>query len=123
MPTIEQNVQQWTNPREWVERGEQWSKIWGGSETQWFFSIYPRIHAFVPTITILEIAPGYGRWTHYLKNYSKHLILVDLLSECIEACKKRFSSESHITYHVNDGKSLAMIPNNSIDFVFSFDSL
>lgn len=28
-----------------------------------------------------------------------------------------------MSYHVNDGSSLAMIPDRSIDFVFSFDSL
>lgn len=123
MPTVEQNVELWTNPREWAQRGDQWSKSWGGVETQWFFAIYPRIHSYVPAGTILEIAPGFGRWTEYLRRYSKQLIIVDLVGECIEACKARFASESHITYHVNDGKSLAMIADNSIDFVFSFDSL
>ncbi|MGI9065953.1 MAG: class I SAM-dependent methyltransferase, partial [Pyrinomonadaceae bacterium] len=48
---------------------------------------------------------------------------VDLADKCIDACKKRFSSSSHITYHVNDGRSLEMIRDESIDFVFSFDSL
>ncbi|MGH8285160.1 MAG: methyltransferase domain-containing protein [Steroidobacteraceae bacterium] len=123
MPTVEQNVELWTNPREWAQRGDQWSKSWGGVETQWFFAIYPRIHSYVPAETILEIAPGFGRWTEYLRRYSKQLIIVDLVGECIEACKARFASESHMTYHVNDGKSLAMTADNSIDFVFSFDSL
>src|SRR5262249_6911824 len=38
-------------------------------------------------------------------------------------CKARFSGASKITYHVTDGKSLSMLSSNSIDFVFSFDSL
>ena len=29
----------------------------------------------------------------------------------------------HISYHVNDGKSLAMVPDESVNFAFSFDSL
>ena len=49
--------------------------------------------------------------------------MVDLTERCIEACKERFSADSHITYYVNDGKSLAMIPDDSVDFVFSFDAL
>ena len=58
-----------------------------------------------------------------MKDLCQHLTVVDLTDRCIEACKERFSSDSHITYHVNDGKSLEMIPDHSVDFVFSFDSL
>jgi hypothetical protein len=31
--------------------------------------------------------------------------------------------ESDVMFQVNDGESLAAVPDNSIDFVFSFDSL
>lgn len=123
MPEIEENVRLWTNQQEWTHRGEQWSRAWGGVEAQWYFTLYPRIHTFLPAGTILEIAPGFGRWTRFLKDSAQRLILVDLVEDCIEACKKRFEGESHISYHVNDGRSLDMIPDASIDFVFSFDSL
>lgn len=113
----------WGVDYDWTQEGEEWSSTWGGSESQWFGAIFPRIHSFVPTGTILELAPGFGRWTNYLKNCCEHLILVDLSENCIKACQQRFASESNITYHVNDGKSLAMVPDGSIDFVFSFDSL
>lgn len=108
---------------EWTRQGEEWSSTWGGSESQWFGAIFPRIHSFIPTGTVLELAPGFGRWTNYLKNCCEHLIIVDLSENCIKACQQRFASESNITYHVNDGKSLGMVPDRSIDFVFSFDSL
>ena len=125
MPTIEENRKEWNTTSRWLKlnQGEEWSSAWGGSEAQWFGAIFPRIHTFIPTDTILEIAPGFGRWTNYLKAYCKRLVVVDLAETCIDVCKQRFASESHITYHVNDGKSLAMIPDESIDFVFSFDSL
>ena len=123
MPTVEQNQQMWDVDYEWIKQGEEWSSTWGGSESQWFGAIFPRIHSFLPTGTILELAPGFGRWTNYLKNCCERLILVDLSESCIKACQQRFASESNITYYVNDGKSLAMIPDRSIDFVFSFDSL
>lgn len=123
MPALEQNQQMWGVDYDWTQEGEEWSSTWGGSESQWFGAIFPRIHSFVPTGTILELAPGFGRWTNYLKNCCEHLILVDLSENCIKACQQRFASESNITYHVNDGKSLAMVPDGSIDFVFSFDSL
>jgi len=123
MPTVRQNRRLWNQDYEWTKKGEEWSAVWGGSEAQWFGAILPRIHAFVPTNTILEIAPGFGRWTTYLKKSCEYLAVVDLAEECIKACEQRFASDSHISYYVNDGKSLAMIQDKSIDFVFSFDSL
>jgi ubiquinone/menaquinone biosynthesis C-methylase UbiE len=123
MPSIEHNQLLWTNKKEWTLAGDQWSGPWGGVESQWFFTIQPRIHACIPADTILEIAPGLGRWTQYLQHHCRRLILVDLMRDCIESCKKRFSTASHIEYHTNDGRSLSMIADETIDFVFSFDSL
>src|SRR6266700_8142738 len=107
---------------DWKEAGEEWSEPWGSSAAQWTGSILPRIHDCLPTRTILEIAPGFGRWTHYLKDYCEELSIVDRSSECIEACRRRFAAEPHVRCYLNDGRSLSMIPNASVDFVFSFDS-
>jgi 2-polyprenyl-3-methyl-5-hydroxy-6-metoxy-1,4-benzoquinol methylase len=123
MPTIEQNLQCWDETYAWPQAGEEFSAPWGGAEAQWYGTILPRIHSFVPAHTILEIAPGHGRWTQRLKTLCERLILVDLSESCIEACRRRFNRAPHISYHVNDGKSLAMIPDRTIDFVFCFDSL
>lgn len=123
MADVDINKKVWNEDYPWPQRGEEWSFSWGGADRQWYITILPRIHSFLPAETILEIAPGFGRWTQYLKEHCMHLIVVDLSEKCIEFCKKRFSQDSHISYHVNDGKSLAMIPDNSIDFAFSFDSL
>ena len=108
---------------EWIEAGEEWSEPWGGSAPQWFGSILPRIHVFLPANTILEIASGFGRWSNYLKDHCSQLHLVDPAAECIEACRRRFGSDARVSCHLNDGRSLAMIPSRSIDLVFSFDSL
>ena len=123
MATVELNKQMWDGNYEWIKQGEEWSRAWGGSEAQWSAAIMPRIHTFVPTGTILEIAPGYGRWTNYLKDYCDNLIAIDLSESCIQSCQQRFSNSLHITYHVNDGISLEMVEDHSVDFVFSYDSL
>jgi len=107
---------------DWKEAGEEWSAPWGSSAAQWTGTILPRIREFLPTGTILEIAPGFGRWTHYLKDYCNELCAVDKSSECVEACRRRFAADSHVHCYLNDGRSLAMIPDDSVDFVFSFDS-
>jgi Methyltransferase domain. len=123
MPTIEQNKLTWDGTYDWDEAGEKWSAAWGGSSMQWYGTILPRLHAHFPANTILEIAPGYGRWTQFLKGMCAKLIVVDLSEKSIKACRERFADDSHLTYYVNDGKSLGMIADDTIDLAFSFDSL
>jgi SAM-dependent methyltransferase len=123
MGAIEENQSVWASGWDWSDGGESWSSWWGDTSSMWFGGILPRIHSFVPTGCLLEIAPGYGRWTQYLKEYCQRLVLVDLTERCIDHCRERFASSDHIEYHVNDGTSLAMVDDGSVDFVFSFDSL
>jgi SAM-dependent methyltransferase len=123
MPTLDQNKDMWNSKYDWSNAEGEWSSQWGDAETEWHHMILPRIHSFIPTGTILEIAPGYGRWSQFLLSNCRKLVLVDLSEKCIGACEERFSANEHISYHVNDGKSLDFVPNESIDFVFSFDSL
>lgn len=121
--TVKWNRQKWDVEYPWTDGGDAWSERWGSPEKQWHGSILPRIRTFLPAKTCLEIAPGYGRWTRFLKDVCDRLILVDLSSRCITACEQRFADCTHLSYFVNDGTSLEMVPDNSIDFAFSFDSL
>jgi SAM-dependent methyltransferase len=123
MPSLDENLATWTSPDGWTASGDEWSGAWGGTELLWHGALLPRLLAFVPAPTILELAPGYGRWSQYLKDLCDELVLVDMADNCIQACRERFRDASHISYHVNDGKSLAMVEDESVDFVFSFDSL
>jgi SAM-dependent methyltransferase len=123
MPDLRENIDQWDANYSWPGRGDEWSGPWGGTEAMWWGVLRPRVRAWVPTGTILEIAPGFGRWTQFLKDLCEELVVVDIAERCIEACRQRFSGATNIAYHVNDGRSLDMVPPRSIDFTFSFDSL
>ena len=48
----------------WQKQGDEWSVEGGTTEILWG-TIRPRINAFVPMDTILEIAPGVGGCTQY----------------------------------------------------------
>jgi 2-polyprenyl-3-methyl-5-hydroxy-6-metoxy-1,4-benzoquinol methylase len=122
VPELDENERVWTETWDWSTEGDEWSTWWGGSEAMWYGALLPRIHAFVPTGTILEIAPGYGRWTQHLKDVCERLVGVDLAENCVEHCKERFRG-SNAEFHVNDGRSLDMVEDGSVDFAFSFDSL
>ena len=123
MPTLDENIQNWSETWDWSTRGDEWSEWWGDTDAFWYGAVLPRIHALLPAGTILEIAPGFGRWTQYLKDACQQLVLVDLTEQCIANCRQRFAQATNIDYHVNDGRSLAMVDDQSVDFVFSFDSL
>ena len=123
MPTIDENLRQWNQDYDWRLAGEPWSKAWGSTAAQWYGCIYPRIRRFLPSSAILEIAPGFGRWTEFLLDHCDTLLGVDLSPKCIEGCRQRFADRRGASFATNDGRSLPMVADSSIDFAFSFDSL
>jgi SAM-dependent methyltransferase len=123
MPDLNWNKAVWDSAYAWHDQGEEWSSAWGGSEAQWFGAIFPRLHRFLPAGRVLEIAPGFGRWTRFLIPACDEFVGVDLSPKCIDACRKRFSDFKHASFFANDGQSLETIPKENYDLVFSFDSL
>ena len=123
MPTISDNLAAWNEQYHWSDKGDEWSATWGGTESLWWTTLFPRVRSLVPVATILEIAPGFGRCTQYLKDLCDRLIVVDLAPACLEACRQRFAAETHIEYLPTDGKTLAGAPDGAVDLVFSLDSL
>lgn len=108
---------------DWSTHGEEWSASWGGTPVLWFGTLLPRLHAYLPARTVLEIAPGHGRWSQYLVDLCERLVLVDLAPGRVEHCRTRFAGRDHVSCHVNDGRSLPMVADRSVDLAFSWDSL
>jgi ubiquinone/menaquinone biosynthesis C-methylase UbiE len=122
MPDTAQNIEKW-NSFEWRQGGDEWSEWWGGPKAQWRATVYPRIRAFLPAKTLVEIAPGYGRWTQFLRDHCEKLIGVDISEECVRGSRERCRGDDRLRFHVTDGKTLVGVADRSADFVFSFDSL
>jgi ubiquinone/menaquinone biosynthesis C-methylase UbiE len=123
MPTIGENLEEWGQTYAWPHSGDEWSAAWGGPESQWRSCILPRIARFLPADSILEIAPGFGRWAQYLIPRCSDYIGVDLAERCVTSCINRFSGREGVRFAVNDGRSLPMVLDSSVDLLFSFDSL
>jgi len=123
VPDIGWNKSVWAENYHWADGGEEWSTTWGGSEAQWFGAIYPRLHRFLPAKQILEIAPGFGRWTRFLLSACESFVGVELSEKCTEACRKRFFDAKHAQFITNDGQSLQLLGDQKFDLIFSFDSL
>jgi 2-polyprenyl-3-methyl-5-hydroxy-6-metoxy-1,4-benzoquinol methylase len=121
MPSEEWNQRTWGNEKNWITymNGEQWSQAWGGSYAQWYGLILPRIASFLPCNKILEIAPGFGRWTNFLIQNCNHLTGIDISKPCIDFCQTKWGHQS--TFIQTSGTTIPT--KDKYDFVFSFDSL
>jgi SAM-dependent methyltransferase len=120
MPEISWNHARWDKEFDWSQSGEEWSAGWGGSEAQWFGTLFPRLHRRFPAKRVLEIAPGRGRWTKFLVGLCDELVGIDLSEGCIEFCRNMFRENA--SFFVNDGYSLEAA-EGKFDLVFSFDSM
>ena len=123
MPDLGWNRSFWNQGYDWAGRGEEWSEAWGGSEAQWFGTLLPRLHRALPAAAILEIAPGFGRWTRFLLPACRAYLGIDISAQCIAACRSQFAAARHARFVANDGLSLAAIGKQKFQLVFCFDSL
>jgi len=123
VPTIDQNKQWWGVNYDWKDRGDEWSAAFGGPLAHWTASVLPRISAFLPTSSLVEIAPGHGRFTRFLLPLCRQYTGYDLNENCVAHCKKDFVASRHAEFYQNDGKSLFANSPGSVDLVFSYDSL
>src|SRR5579862_2434811 len=122
MASIDENKYLWDKVYDWSQAGDEWSGGWGSPRAQWEGCLRPRIFPFLRG-RILEIAPGHGRWTQFLRRHCTSLVGIDLAPSCVEICKLRFKDYENLEFKVNDGHTLPMVDDASIDFAFSFDSL
>jgi SAM-dependent methyltransferase len=123
MPSIDDNLKKWGSPTNWDRGGDEWSDSWGTNQALWYGTILRRVALWLPAGHILELAPGHGRVTQFLLPFCERYTGVDVAPLCIDACETRFAAVDHAEFHVGDGKSLPQFEAESVDFVFSWDSL
>ncbi len=122
MGTLADNKAYYDN-YDWSHAGEQWASRWRGTDVQWYGTILPRIHMFLPARTVLEIGCGHGRLSRFLEPHCGRLILVDMTAQCVEGCMKLFGHHPQVDCLRGDGAGLAGVEGSSVDLVFSFFSL
>jgi ubiquinone/menaquinone biosynthesis C-methylase UbiE len=83
--------------------------------------LFPNIDEY----QVVEIACGHGRIANQVlsDNEPATLTLVDINPDNIKHCIKRFKKYPNLNYITNNGVDLRDIPDGSIDFVYSFDSM
>ena len=125
--TVQDNLRMWNEEHPWTKDGDEWdgqARFHGRSYEEWKRSLideFLRPH-LSPDATVVEIAPGHGRWTETIVENCRRLYLVDLSPNCIEFCRERFAGHDHVVYAVNDGTTLPGVPDGEVDFLWSFDA-
>ncbi len=71
-----------------------------------------------PDHVALEIGPGGGRWTRYMLDFSK-VYIIDFHQELLDQLKKSYRNDN-LVFIKNSGSDFPGVPDNSVDFVFSF---
>ena len=109
--------------------GDCWARAWGGTEAQWKATIWPRIcnmpHWSGPGGFVLEIGCGMGRHARRLAGPNGRGVYVgiDVVPKCVDHCRGKFNGlEEEFRFEHTGGLDVPL-PNGSVDFVFSWDSL
>jgi len=110
---------------------ERLRKIWANNpyydhaepfmQEQWDNLIYSRIKD-CDFSYVVDLACGRGRNSVKLAIRSKHLVLVDICQQNLEACQQRFSCLSGIEYLLCDGQSIPVQPDTAT-LVYCFDAM
>ncbi len=105
--------------------GYQWGGIHEQTNSDMAIVAEKYLHPYLngrKNLVILEIAPGAGRFTTELVRLSHELHLMDLNPACIRLCRERFRYYPQVRYHVNDGRSLNGIGDESCDLIACYDA-
>lgn len=68
---------------------------------------------------VVEIGPGGGRWTRYMKAAGR-IYAVDPFQDLLDELAKNFADWPNLELVLNEGSDLPGIEDGSIDFVFTF---
>lgn len=125
--SIEANIRILNEHHSWSEDGDEWkgqAEACGVAYDDWKASVVERlITPYVRrNMTIVEIAPGHGRWTEFLRPHAKTLMLVDISPACLSHCRTRFEGDTNLETYQTDGRSLPIELEDGVDLVWSFDS-
>ncbi len=109
--------------RQFAHLGDEWhSGINQHKIEDFIFNTYAArwLH---PDQTALEIGPGGGKWTVRIAPLVKKLIVLDVAEKMLKRTEMRCKSLGlkNIEYILGNGNDFQPIPDNSIDFLFSYD--
>jgi len=113
-----------------IKKSKNSSLSWGKSvEEEEILGNYLKLRdeLLIPNIKdkiVLELGCLDGKWSQYIIPYAKHSYLVDLSKEILPVLQTRLLKKGgEYTFYETKGFELDGIADNSIDLIFSMDTL
>lgn len=72
---------------------------------------------------VIELACGRGRHVPQYQHYAGNIVLVDILQNNINYCKKRFYDLPNVHYYCNNGYNLDSLKTGQYTALFSYDAM
>jgi len=126
---LDLNRSRWGDFDAWADR-DDYGYRWAGGVKQTVGGVAKFCDRFLRPFTddrydhtVLEIAPGGGRFTAELVRYAGSLDLMDMNSACLEICLERFRYlPMEFGTFLNDGQDCSVLGDNKYSLIASFDS-
>lgn len=114
----QQVARDWDRSNYYIDaESEVWLATFWGQNTlfyQSFCKLDPRV--------IVDLACGRGRHSWQMRDWPNQKILVDVVPQNIEACRKRFLGANNIKFVLNNGKDMRRIGSESCTALFTYDA-
>jgi len=104
--------------------GDEWRDDGTGERNSDNFYFTAYAERFIsPDMTVFEVGPGSGRWTVRIAPKVRKMIVLDVAEEMLQRTKARCESLgiNNVEYVLANGQDFQPIPDDSIDFFFSYD--
>lgn len=84
---------------------------------------FRRLFDMMPRGTVLDLACGHGRLTKKLLHVADQVIGMDINTENIEYCQKRFADHPRLKLIEGNGYDFQAVDDDSLDTIICFDSM
>lgn len=86
-------------------------------------SLFRQMFEQLDLANTVELACGHGRHTAQIVKKARWVTLVDINRENIDACRRRFSQSSNVSYLINNGSDLRGIKTETVSALFCYDAM
>ncbi|HXP23386.1 MAG TPA: class I SAM-dependent methyltransferase [Candidatus Sulfotelmatobacter sp.] len=114
---VESGARPWTESP-FYERAEPFVHVFWNDGT-----VFRRLFDELELDSVLELACGHGRQSAQLVERAQKLVLMDVIEENVEFCKKRFQGQPHISFVRNNGHSFQPVQDGSLSAIVCYDSM
>jgi ubiquinone/menaquinone biosynthesis C-methylase UbiE len=99
-------------------RAENSTHVFWASDT-----IFRRLFDRLDAAAVLELACGHGRHAEKVAPMTKRLVLMDIHTANLEACRQRLQAFRHVEYELNNGFDFRPVQDDSLTAIFCYDAM